>query len=239
MCGLRHRLIVAILLMTAASAADAQIALAERPVADLPIVLAVDPALTRSHLITPSEKKFSDEADAGGVIVTYVLETKLRLRSDRYFLVVCSSGGSADYNCVFNLVGGAADLYRDQIEGLRFEIPGDGCVYASGHVNTMFDHRRKYCLDGDRLKEVKQPFHYVGLKSKTLRDLTFYSDKAATNAVSTIPKGEFVEVLVASAEREDEHYDFLVRDQHGLTGWVRLSGGREAEDIDGIFLNGD
>ncbi|WP_445215338.1 hypothetical protein ACKWRH_22745 [Bradyrhizobium sp. Pa8] len=227
------------LLITAASAADAQATLAEMPVADLPIVLAIDRALTRSHEMTPSEKKFSDEADAGGVILTYVLETKLRLRSEKYFLVVCSSGGSADYNCVFNLVGGAADLYRDQIEGLRFEIPGDGCVYASGHVNTMFDHRRKYCLGGDRLKEVSQPFHYVGLKSKTLHDLTFYFDKAATNAVGTIPKGEFVEVLVAGAKRENERYDFLVRDKSGLTGWVSLAGGQQAEDIEGIFFAGD
>lgn len=236
---LGRRLIVASLLSTAISLADAQTALEERRVSDLPITLAVDPALTRPHSVTPSEKKFEDEADAGGVIITYVLETKLRLRSEKYFLVVCSSGGSADYNCVFNLVGGSADLYQDQIEGLRFEMPGDGCVYASGHVNTMFNHRRRYCLDGDRLKEVAQPFHYVGLKSKTLHDLTFYSDKGATNVVGTIPKGGFVEVLVASTQREDEHYDFLVRDKNGLTGWVRLSGGREAEDIEGIFFAGD
>ncbi|MET4341732.1 hypothetical protein ABIC08_004143 [Bradyrhizobium sp. RT9b] len=124
MRGLCHRLIVAILLMSAASAADAQTELVESAVADLPIVLATDPALTRPHVITPDEKKNSDEADAGGVILTYVFETKLHLRSERYFLVVCSSGGSADYNCVFNLIGGAGDLYQDQIEGLRFEIPG-------------------------------------------------------------------------------------------------------------------
>ncbi|MET4180134.1 hypothetical protein ABIB94_002230 [Bradyrhizobium sp. JR7.2] len=242
MRGLCHRLIVAILLMSAASAADAQTELVESAVADLPIVLATDPALTRPHVITPDEKKNSDEADAGGVILTYVFETKLRLRSERYFLVVCSSGGSADYNCVFNLIGGAGDLYQDQIEGLRFEIPGDGCVYASGHVNPMFDHRRKYCLDDDRLKEVNQPFHYVGLKSKTLHDLTFYFDKAATNAVGTIPKGEFVEVLVASDRREEdssERYHFLVRDKNGLTGWVSLAGGQQAEDIEGIFFAGD
>lgn len=239
MRGLCHRFILAILLMTAASAADAQTALVEIPVADLPVMLAIDPALTRPHAITPGEQKNSDEADAGGVILTYVLETKLRLRSEKHFLVVCSSGGSADYNCVFNLVGGAADLYRDEIGGVRFEIPGDGCVYASGHVNTMFDHRRKYCLDDDRLKEVSQPFHYVGLKSKTLHDLTFYFDKAATNAVGTIPKGEFVEVLVADAKRESERYDFLVRDKSGLIGWVSLAGGREAEDIEGIFFAGD
>jgi len=110
MRGLCHRLIVAILLMSAASAADAQTELVESAVADLPIVLATDPALTRPHVITPDEKKNSDEADAGGVILTYVFETKLRLRSERYFLVVCSSGGSADYNCVFNLIGGAGDL---------------------------------------------------------------------------------------------------------------------------------
>jgi hypothetical protein len=238
MRGLCHRFILAILLMSDASAADAQTPLVEKPVVDLPIMLAFDPALTRPHAITPSEKKDSDEADAGGVTVTYVLETKFRLRSEKYFLVVCSSGGSADYNCVFSLVGGAADLYRDQIGGVRFEIPGDGCVYASGHVNTMFDHRRKY-LDDDRLKEVRQPFHYVGLKSKTLHDLSFYFDKAATNAVGTIPKGEFVEVLVADAKRDNERYDFLVRDKSGLTGWVSLAGGREAEDIEGIFFAGD
>jgi hypothetical protein len=240
----RDALIITILLTTgiSVSAVKAQTVLVEMSVANLPIKLTYDPALVRPHAITPNEKKEVDEADADGVTITYVLETKFRVRSQKYYVIVCSSGGSADFNCMFRPVGKSGDPFRSQIEGVRFEISGDDCVYASGHVNTMFDHRRKYCLVEDDLKEIRQPFHFVGLKSTTLRDLTFYSDKAGTSAVGTIPKGDFVEVLVASTGREKddaEHIHFLIRDRNGLTGWVDLAFGQEAKDIAGIFFAGD
>ena len=245
-CSFRDALIITILLTIgiSVSAVKAENGLVETPVAGLPITLTYDPALVRPHAITPNEKKYSDEADDGGVTVTYVLEARLHLRSQRYFVIVCSSGGSADYTCSFKPVGSTRDIVQNQLEGLRFEIPGDYCVYASGHNNTMFDNRRKYCVDEEnQLQEIKQPFHYVGLKSKTLRDLTFYSDKEATNAVGTIPKGEFVEVLVASVRYYKDgpagHDYFLVRDKNGLTGWVELRTGQEAEDIEGMFFAGD
>ena len=239
-----HRFIVGLLVPTvmSVSASMAQAGSVEMSVAGLPIKLTYDPALVRPHTVTPNEKKEVDEADDGGVTITYVFETKFRVRSQKYYVIVCSSGGSDDFNCMFRPVGKSGDPFRNQIGGVRFEISGDDCVYASGHVNTMFDHRRKYCLVGDDLKEVRQPFHFVGLKSKTLRDLTFYSDKAGASAVGTIPKGEFVEVLVASTGREKddaERIHFLVRDRNGLTGWVDLAVGQEAKDIAGIFFAGD
>jgi hypothetical protein len=105
---------------------------------------------------------------------------------------MCDSGASDDFGCTFKAAENPSDDNGTHIMGVRFEVPGDNCVYASGHNNTMFNLRRKFCLDGDRLKEVEQPFHFVGLKSKTKRDLTFYQDMALKQAVGTIAKGDFV-----------------------------------------------
>jgi len=239
------------IIMTLASsfAAKAQGGLVEMPVPNLrdsyqeQVTLAYNAGLGRPHKLTPDEQKAVDDPDSP-VIITYPLETKLN-RSGKYFVVACDSGGSDDFGCSFTAIGGALDK-NNHLPGLRFEIPGDNCVYASGHNDTMFNLRRKFCLDGDRLKEVKQPLHYVGLRSKTVRDLTFYSDLTLKTPVGTIPRGEFVEVLVANIDQDSNapsglptHNHFLVRDKRGLTGWVGLDETQEAQGVEGLFFAGD
>src|SRR5262249_39967427 len=133
-----------------------------------------------------------------------------------------------------------SDKTGTYIAGLRFEVPGDGCVYPSGHNNTYFNLRRKFCLDGDKLKEIAQPFHYVGLKSKTTRALVFYSDLTMKRAVGTIEANDFVEVLIATTD--DNGQRFLVRDKRGLTGWLDSASSNEDPDtpeIEGLFMAGD
>src|SRR5262249_1773131 len=141
------------------------------------LTLSFDPSLARMHRLTSAEQKEVDEADSGGVTITYPFELKLA-PSGPYFVVRCTSGGSDDFPFAFIALGHTFDYKTNDLPGLRFEIPGDNCVYASGHNDTQFNLRRKFCLDGSRLREIKQPFHYVGVQSRTRRELTFYSDMA-------------------------------------------------------------
>ena len=45
-------------------------------------------------------------------------------------------------------------------------IPKGSNVYAEGWTNSMFNYRRKFTFNGAELTEVKQPYYYVGLKTK-------------------------------------------------------------------------
>lgn len=229
---------------TAAQTQNISSKLVEKPVPDLgQVTLTYDPALARDHAVTADERTEIDKIDC--CVFTYALDIKIS-RSGKYFVVLCGSGASDDFFCAFKPFDGPAksldnpEEYGTQIDGMRFEIPGDGCVYVAGHNNTMFNLRRKFCLDGDRLKEIEQPFHFVGLKSKTKENLTLYRDRDKKQVVGTIAKGDFVEILIANIVRSDRglpsHDDVLVRDERGLRGWVDVGA---AENIEGFFFAGD
>ncbi|MCF7886162.1 MAG: hypothetical protein K9M80_06685 [Candidatus Marinimicrobia bacterium] len=63
------------------------------------------------------------------------------------------------------------------MNGLRISIPGDGNIYISGHTNNMFNKRRIYHLESNTLKEIKQPFYYVGQEGVLQKDITLYRDQ--------------------------------------------------------------
>jgi hypothetical protein len=238
-------LVVVLLSASALCPASAQHQLVEKRVdsisldQDRPVTVVIDSTLSRPHDVTPAERQELENLRSQGVLADYVVETQIN-RLGKYFLVSCNSGGSADYACVFQAVQEGPPAPLSQVPGMRFEIPGDGCVYASGHNNTMFNLRRKLCLDGDQLREIDQPFHYVGLKSKAKRDLPFFSDLTMKRPVGTIPKGDFVEVLVASSDGSTGPREYLlVRDDRGLTGWINVERAQEAEDVEGLYFAGD
>jgi hypothetical protein len=242
--------VITLATFASSAAAEAEGRLVEKSIPDLEaglgqVTLVYDPGMSRPHQATPAEQREAHDLESQGIVVRYALETKLT-RSGRYFFVACDSGGSADFGCTFAAVGSTDDAGRSRLPGLRFEIPGDNCVYVSGHNDTMFNLRRKFCLDGDRLKEVKQPFHYVGLRSKAIHELTIYSDLTSKMPVGTIQQGDAVEVLVANINEESNdagslptHHHFLIRDKRGLVGWLSLEETQEARDIEGLFFAGD
>ena len=205
------------------------------------VTLVYDPNLSRPHAVTPKEQKELDDIEAQGVSIEYEMDTKIN-RSGKFFVVSCDSGGGASFGCNFKQIGGTSVSSGTHLMGMRFEIPGDGCVYASSeHNDTMFNLRRKFCLDGDSLKEVEQPFDYVGLESATRHALTVYSDITVKHAIGTIAAGSFVEVIVANGARGINEMDeyFLVRDNKGLTGWTHLKPTQEDTDIVGMYWLGD
>jgi hypothetical protein len=167
----------------------------------------------------------------------YPFDIRLSSSAHNLYAIICDSGPSADPEC--SLYSGA--LSKDtqpklKILGIAFVIPGDGCLYVAGHADTMYDTRRKFCENDGKLQEVRQPFLYVGMKSEALHDIDMYSNRALKQKSGVIREGAFVEVLV------DDHDVYLVRDEFGITGWLKTKefgqcpGGNE---IVGLCFAGD
>lgn len=104
-------------------------------------------------------------------------------------------------------------------------INDNGIIYTAGHTNAMFNERHKYIFANGRVREVPQPYMYVGIKDKTLKTITLYSQKEGGEVVATLPKGYEVEVLLADEATNESSMNnrYLVRTSFGLVGWLRLS----------------
>jgi hypothetical protein len=178
--------------------------------------------------------KGPEEIPGSGVLTQAPFKIRLSA-AQKVWSFDCNTGGSADPACTL-----ADKKRRIEIPGEVLIFPGDGCVYVSRRTNADFDMRRKLCETAKGvLREVKQPSRYVGLKSQTLNELRLFSDRALSKPGVTIPKGSAVEVLIM--ERDGV---YLLRDEFGLTGWIRLPtrpypGSREDLDIKGFFHVGD
>ncbi len=123
---------------------------------------------------------------------------------------------------------------------LEFYINASGTIYTAGHTNNMYNRRRKFQIQTDTILEIKQPYNYVGLKGKTLKEFNLYKDKTGNDIVAQVPKGYEIEILLADATTKDFEvdYNFLVRTDFGLVGWLKLEGFAEPV-IDGLYYAGD
>lgn len=197
------------------------------------ITVVTDKRLARKPKLPPEEPTYQKAYDDAGVYMVYVTDVKLKADDADYHVLRCDSGGSDDPQCVF-LTTQDANGKGVAIPGRLFVIPGDGCVYSAGHTDNMFDTRAVHCLVDGELKPVAQPFNYAGLKSKTLKELTLYSDKTGAATVTKIGKGQFVEVVLQDGDW------FLLRNRFGLTGWAKLATDTQgATEIDGFYYAGD
>lgn len=187
-----------------------------------------DPAI--SQLV---DKPLNPEAgETGEPLVTRVLKTRIDRTKTEEVFIDYDEGPSADPEIVVTRVGAAEPA--GYVSGLNFYIPGTGALYASGHTNTEFDTRKKYVLEGGRLVEVKQPFSWVGLESKALKDLALYAAKDQKEVVARLSKGSALTVVL----NEGDWY--LIKTPFGLLGWLRIEGGRqEADTVEGLFFAGD
>ena len=145
--------------------------------------------------------------------------------------IIYSEGMSADPGYVITTNTGKVIRRFSCVE---FYINGSGTIYTSGHVNNMYDRRRKFQIQNDTIVEISQPFNYVGLKGKTLKSIVLYQDKVGNEIVAQLPKDYEIEILLADAKTEDYAMDqnFLVKTDFGLVGWLRLT----FDDIYGTVL---
>lgn len=167
-----------------------------------------------------------------------VLETKLDTTKEEIYTIDFDDGPSGDPEFIIHR---KVDKSFDNIgsfTGTELIVPGDGSIYVSGEENRYFNMRRKYLLKNGRLKEVIQPYYYVGLKTVNSQPLDLYADRSYTEKVTNLPAKSEIEVLMASAN-DEYSYDFLIKTSYGLLGWAHLSDQCGTEIVEGICFHGD
>lgn len=171
---------------------------------------------------------FSDGCDAGSIVLM-----QTRIAGNEYMV---SFGICPEPEFCFQSIGNS-EFEEFFICANKIYVPGNNFIYSEGIVNECFDKRKKFTLINNKISEVKQPYYYVGLKSKTLRPLKLYEDKGLKKLVASLPKNYEVEVLI----NDPELYDvYLVRTNFGLVGWTKLEAGQyQSIDIEGIEYRGD
>ena len=95
---------------------------------------------------------------------------------------------SDDYGCDF-LSEGINLNNSTALEGQDFYIPGNGYVYTDfdSSGGSLHRKRQKWAFDGKDVKEVAQPYYYLGIKSTYHgddNDSTGKLDKKATLALT-------------------------------------------------------
>ena len=156
---------------------------------------------------------------------------KTRFSSDDDWYYVLFSEGPGDEPILYLLAADTSENRRVILSGHEAIIPGNGYIYTRNRFNNTFLKRRKYVFKKGELVEIKQPFYYVGLTSKTVQPLILYDDKTAKNEVARLPADYEVEVLLTDETREGDSKWYLVRTPFGLTGWVKIKIYNLSQDV--------
>lgn len=170
-----------------------------------------------------------------GFLEIRVAKLRLSARSGDTLIVDYTEGGSCDPAFIVSRVEKCGPRRLDwAITGLDFEAPGDGFFYVRGHTNSWFDMRRKFAVEGGNLREVKQPFYYVGLETKTLRQIPVYGTQGGGEYIGRIEEGAPVTVILSDGAA------FLLKTDHDILAWWRPQITQQrAEEIEGIYFKGD
>ncbi|TKG95867.1 hypothetical protein EYV94_06135 [Puteibacter caeruleilacunae] len=187
--------------------------------------------LDRTHPLSCSEDS---------VLEVWTIVAKYKNKELKDSLTITYSAGlSADPEFVIFSKSGEI---IERFSCLEFYINGSGTIYTSGHTNSMYNRRRKFQIKNDTIDEIIQPFNYVGLKGKTLKAITLYKNKTGSEIIAQLPQNYFIEILLADGKTKDYaiDYNFLVRTDFGLVGWLRLE--REeafGEVLKNLYFAGD
>lgn len=180
-----------------------------------------------------SDPFYMEECD--GEIIK-LLRTKIDKSSDKYYTISYNPNCCCPYGY---------KIYKDnnphkiigEITAARILIPGNGAIYTDGRIWGNFNKRQKFILSKDTIKEVKQPFNYVGLFSKTKSTINLYYEKDLKNLIATIPANYEIEVLLNDKSVKDL---YLVRTSFGIVGWTKLQAEQyQSKDVEGIYYWGD
>lgn len=187
-----------------------------------------------SRLVNETEGDNEDE------IKVRVLVTKLDIDRPEEYLVMFDHGPSEDPSfALFRIQGDKLVPLKDEkgedfwVAGLDLILPGHGSFYVAGHTNNMFDMRRKFTVDGGVVREVKQPFYFVGLDSETTEDINLYASTRLDKAVAFLPQGTKVSVLL----NQGDYY--LLKTNFGLVGWIKVAEYAYETPIKGLRYAGD
>jgi len=166
------------------------------------------------------------------------LETKIDSAKEEIYTIDYDAGPSGDPHFVIHRKIDGNFVMMGSFTGTELIVPGDGSVYVSGKADDYFNKRRKYLLKNGLLKEVVQPYYYVGMKGVNSRPLDLYTDTSYTEKVAHLPVNSEVEVLLAKS-KDNFNYDFLIKTPYGLLGWAFFSDMCGSEIIKDICFHGD
>lgn len=127
-------------------------------------------------------------------------------------------------------------IHLFSIEGQQIFIPGNGFIYVSGIANNAFDKKIKYKFVANEIHEVDQALYYVGLQTRTIKQVKLFSDKAQLKLLATLPKNTPIEVVASEFTEECQFY--LVKSSFGLLGWWKMDNWNSKE-IENLFFRGD
>ena len=203
---------------------------------------------------------YDPKAEDSDLTYDHLLDTALKAGGETYH-VYCSTGMSDDYGCNFLSEGSSLDNSAG-LGGQDFYIPGNGYVYTDFDDSGISLHRKrqKWAFDGKDVKEVAQPYYYLGIKSTYHGDdnnSTGKMDKKATltltdasgQKVATLKAGEKITVVLADARydcpanaRIGDNDDpicnetrLLVKTADGIPGWLIVDfDGDNHPSIDGL-----
>jgi len=176
-------------------------------------------------------RRFTNDAD---IPFTDILLTRLVPALSDTFLIQYNPGPSDDPE--FSIYRRKRDSLVElgSIGGLELSIPGTGFIFVSGHNDNMFNKRRQFSVTRAGLKEIQQPFYYVGLRSIAKNDIPIYGDTALAMKVLVLHKGSNVEVLLNRGDL------YLLKTPYGIVGWTRIpDNGSGDTPIEGLFYAGD
>jgi len=191
---------------------------------------------TPCHLLNKKDPLYCEFPDS--MLETWSLVAKYKSKAFKDSLnIVYSQGMSADPGFVVATKGGRI---LDTFSCLEFYINSSGTIYTSGHVNSMYNRRRKFQIQVDTILEVQQPYYYVGMKGKSLKDITLFKDRVGNDIVAQVPKDNEIEILLAYGTKKDFEADnlFLVKTDFGIVGWLRLEG-YEDQVLEDLYYKGD
>jgi hypothetical protein len=169
------------------------------------------------------------------------IETKIDSTSRDTYIIDYDTGPSGDPHFVIYKKEDKKLTQVGSFLGIELIIPGDGSVYVSGEADDFFNKRRKYSLKEGALKEVVQPYYYVGLRTTNTKSLCLHTDKTYRDKVAHLPANSDIEVLLAS-KKDAYGYDYLIKSPYGLIGWINIEGQDGMcglEIIKGICFHGD
>lgn len=168
-----------------------------------------------------------------------LLLTKLHAANTRQYYLVFSSGPSDD-PALFLVSRDGRHHALEQYSITDIVIPANGFVYSISRSNHTFAQRRKFAIRADSVTEIKQPFYYVGLESKTIVPLQLFATPALRQPVAGLPAHSPVTVVLAHFD-DDEWlpHAYLVKTPFGLLGWTQLEASQGQVEIEGFYYLGD
>lgn len=176
----------------------------------------------------------------------FIVASKILPSDENHYCVHFTQGMSSDPEFIIEECASGAII--GAWGGTQLTIPGDGYIYISGHTNNMFDEHRKFYVDSHKkLKEVSQPFYYIGIETIALRPFNIASDQTLQTIVDKVRADEKITVILADNRGDGAGENlYLIKTERDLLGWFKIPddgfmfpGSLNKPYFDGVFYNGD